>query len=118
MVKSLRSSSSIRSMSEPLNLANAPSSLVDSAGKKAKRRKRFEEVFPLLKQELLEYLDECRMPQEARDWYDNVGSSKLVSKFHANVSYPACKTCSCTKESRIQYARRCASPRQIRRSTY
>ena len=56
----------------PLNVANAPSSLVDAAAAKAARRKRFEDVFPLLKQELLAYLDECKMPQDARDWYDRV----------------------------------------------
>jgi len=55
---------------EQLSVANAPTALVDAAGKKAQRRKRFEDVFPLLKQELLEYLDECKMPQDARDWYD------------------------------------------------
>ena len=59
-------------MSKDLNVANAPRSLVEAAGKKAARRKRFEEVFPLLKQELLQYLDENRMPQEARDWYEKV----------------------------------------------
>jgi farnesyl diphosphate synthase len=56
----------------PLNVANAPASLVDAAAAKAARRKRFEDVFPLLKQELLAYLDECKMPQDARDWYDRV----------------------------------------------
>jgi len=55
---------------EPLSVANAPTSLVDAAAKKAARRKRFEDVFPLLKQEVLAHLDECRMPQDARDWFD------------------------------------------------
>ena len=55
-----------------MTIANAPASVVDAAAKKAARRKRFEDVFPLLKQELLEYLDQCKMPQDARDWYDRV----------------------------------------------
>lgn len=61
------------SMSQQLNVANAPASMVDAAAKKAARRKRFEDVFPLLKGELLEYLDQNGMPQDARDWYDRVG---------------------------------------------
>ena len=60
-------------MSDQLNVANAPASMVDAAAKKAARRKRFEDVFPLLKSELLEYLDQNGMPQDARDWYDRVG---------------------------------------------
>lgn len=57
---------------QPLSVANAPPALVDAAAAKAARRKRFEDVFPLLKQELLAYLDECKMPKDARDWYDRV----------------------------------------------
>lgn len=62
------------SMSESLSVANAPDALVNAAAKKAAKRKRFEDVFPLLKDELLQYLDSCKMPQDARDWYDRVSS--------------------------------------------
>ena len=63
---------------EPLSVANAPTSLVDAAAKKAARRKRFEDVFPLLKQEVLAHLDECKMPQDARDWFDRVRAGATV----------------------------------------
>lgn len=56
----------------PMDTSNAPAPVVDAAAKKLERRKRFEAVFPLIKQELLEYLDECKMPSEARAWFDRV----------------------------------------------
>jgi hypothetical protein len=52
--------------------ANAPDAVVDASAKKLQRRKRFEAVFPLIKQELLDYLDGCKMPRDGRDWFDRV----------------------------------------------
>ena len=58
-----------------MSVANAPNSMLDAAANKAARRKRFEDVFPLLKAELLEWLDSNKMPQDARDWFDRVRRS-------------------------------------------
>ncbi|KAK9894866.1 terpenoid synthase [Cystobasidium minutum MCA 4210] len=52
------------------NGSAVPAPVPDAAAKKVERRKRFEAVFPLIKQELLEYLDECKMPSDARAWFD------------------------------------------------
>lgn len=54
------------------NGSAVPAPVLDAAAKKVERRKRFEAVFPLIKQELLEYLDECKMPSDARAWFDRV----------------------------------------------
>lgn len=39
---------------------------------KAARRKRFEDVFPVIAKELTDYLRGENMPQEAIEWYENV----------------------------------------------
>lgn len=57
---------------ESANAGGVPAAMLDAAAKKLERRKRFEAVFPLIKQELLEYLDECKMPSDAREWFDRV----------------------------------------------
>lgn len=54
------------------SVAGVPAPVLDAAAKKLERRKRFEAVFPLIKQELLDYLDECKMPSDARAWFDRV----------------------------------------------
>lgn len=74
----------------PIDMANAPNSLVQAAASKAQRRKRFEDVFPLLKQELLEYLDQEQMPQEAKEWYDRVRQAGQLA-FPGLISCCSCK---------------------------
>lgn len=41
---------------------------------KAARRKRFEDVFPIIADELLGYVKGEGMPKDAVDWYENVCS--------------------------------------------
>lgn len=84
-------------MSDQLNVANAPASMVDAAAKKAARRKRFEDVFPLLKSELLEYLDQNGMPQDARDWYDRVGFRPSVSGVAVQMLMRFCRISNTTR---------------------
>lgn len=79
-------------------VATASDSAVNAAAKKVERRKRFEAVFPLIKQELLEYLDQCKMPADAREWYDKV--SCCISVLYLCASFvervPAHSPCTCT----------------------
>ena len=76
---SIKTAPTVRRMAPQTNgqmsVANAPNSMLDAAANKAARRKRFENVFPLLKAELLEWLDSNKMPQDARDWFDRVRRS-------------------------------------------
>lgn len=44
---------------------------------KAARRKRFEDVFPIIADELLGYVKGEGMPKDAVEWYEKVGSQFL-----------------------------------------
>lgn len=90
--------------------AGVPAPVFDAAAKKLERRKRFEAVFPLIKQELLEYLDECKMPSDARAWFDRV-SHRVCEACIAQpllTADPAClvplRDNNALLESRIQHA--------------
>jgi len=48
-----------------------------SVAEKAARRKRFEDVFPIIAEELLGYMKGECMPKDAVDWYRKVDTSFL-----------------------------------------
>lgn len=73
-----------------INGSNVSAPVLDAAQKKLERRKRFEAVFPLIKQELLEYLDECKMPSDARDWFDRVRDIPVGCRRRALAERSAC----------------------------
>src|ERR1700761_7591737 len=53
--------------------ANTPSVKATDL-KSASKKKRFQDVFPLLRDELLAYFESCNMPKEASEWFKQVGS--------------------------------------------
>ena len=44
---------------------------------KAARRKRFEDVFPIIADDLLAYVKGEKMPKEAVEWYEKASTSSL-----------------------------------------
>ena len=53
------------------NYANTPS-VVNGAGKAQTRKRRFQEVFPTLRDQLVAYFEESKMPKEAIVWVREV----------------------------------------------
>jgi hypothetical protein len=46
--------------------------LLDKSARKLERRKRFEAVWPLIRDELVDYLEQEKMPGEAVEWFKRV----------------------------------------------
>ena len=59
---------------------------MSSSTDKAARRKRFEDVFPMIADELLGYIKGEGMPKDAVEWYEKV-SSFYISILPAIASY-------------------------------
>ena len=56
------------------------------ADAKAQKRQKFENVFPILREELLGYLKQENMPDDAISWYQRVRSKFSPPIWHVLIS--------------------------------
>ncbi|KZT43375.1 farnesyl pyrophosphate synthetase [Sistotremastrum suecicum HHB10207 ss-3] len=71
---------------DTFNYANTPS-VKASDLKAASRKKRFQDVFPVIRDELVAYFDECKMPEDAKAWFKrNIDYNTPHGKLNRGIS--------------------------------
>jgi hypothetical protein len=97
--RSARSAKQFQKVNEPIvtttdlsHRTHTMSTTGTSSDDKAARRKRFEDVFPLIADELLGYIKGEGMPKDAVEWYEKV--SCVLNAFLA-YARPSGKLCIC-----------------------